>query len=869
MKPRLRLSLLGPFQVQLEGQKVVGFKSNKVRALLAYLCVEADRPHQREALAGLLWPDWPDREALSNLRYALSNLRQVIADEGAEPPFLLISRESLQFNPESDHWLDVAAFARQARVDRADPAAQEQLQGAVELVQGEFLEGFSVEDSSSYEEWLRYRREDVVRQLASALHWLAESYEQRGEYEQAQAYAWRQLEQEPWDEAAHQLLMRTLAQSGQRNAALAQYQSCRRVLREELEVEPSEATTRLYEQIRDGKLGAPQAAPAARPGAAARLPGYLAKELPAAETPVFVARERELGKLNGMLELALAGQGRAAFVTGEAGSGKTALVGEFARRAQERHAELVVASGDCNAYTGIGDPYLPFREILELLTGDVGARLAAGAITQESARRLWRLIPGAVRALLEFGPDLVDTLVRREPLLERAGAYAQGAGIADWLNRLDEFTGRRPVLAPGPYSPQQINLFDQYTRVLQALAQNGPMLLILDDLQWADPGSISLLFHLGRRLAGSRILLVGAYRPEEIAYGREGGRHPLETVVNELRREYGDIQVDLEQAENWDFVEAFLDSEPNRLGTAFREMLFRQTHGLPLFTIELLRGMQERSDLVKDAEGRWSEGPNLNWESMPERVEAVVAERIGRLAPRLQSALRAACVEGEVFIAEVIARVQAVDEREMLGSLSGELDRTHRLIQAQSIVRVDGQRLSRYRFQHFLFQKYLYGSLDEVERVSLHEQIGLALEGLYAAQGESAAVMDIGLQLARHFQEAGITEKAIDYLHQAGDRAVRLSAYQQGIKHLTRALDLLITLPVSTKRDQKELALQISLGIAWKWNIMSPEWENTVNRARELCHRTGKTTELWWVISELSMFYYVRAEHRKARQLGE
>jgi hypothetical protein len=89
----LSLSLLGPFQVTLDGQAVTGFKSNKVRALLAYLAVEAHRPHRREVLAGLLWPDWPDRDALSNLRYALSDLRRVISDRTAEPPFLLIPRQ--------------------------------------------------------------------------------------------------------------------------------------------------------------------------------------------------------------------------------------------------------------------------------------------------------------------------------------------------------------------------------------------------------------------------------------------------------------------------------------------------------------------------------------------------------------------------------------------------------------------------------------------------------------------------------------------------------------------------------------------------------------------------------------------------------
>jgi predicted ATPase len=482
-----------------------------------------------------------------------------------------------------------------------------------------------------------------------------------------------------------------------------------------------------------------------------------------------------------------------------------------------------------------------------------------------------------VQALVEAGPDLIDTFVLRAALFERAMTYTQWPGRPGWLTRLDELVERKPI-GPGAPGPQQSSLFEQYTRVLQALAQRGPLLLVVDDLQWADLGSISLLFHLGRHLAGSRILIVGAYRPEEVALGRptspllvggiEGGRerHPLEPVVNEFQRAFGDIAVNVDRAEGRGFVEAFLDSEPNRLGVAFREMLYRQTHGHPLFTIELLRGLQERGDLVQDPKGRWIEGPTLDWEKLPARVEAVIAERIGRLAQPLRAALRVASVEGEVFTAEVVARVRATDEREMLGQLSGELDRRHHLIRAQSIQRMDGQLLSRYRFRHILFQRYLYSSLDEVERVHLHEQVGTALEGLYASHAQVEA---IAVQLALHFQKARITEKAIHYLHQAGDKAVQLSAYQEAIAHLTRALTLLMTLPDSPERAQQELNLQLSLGMARMGNIPGHEWESAINRARELCQQTGKTTQLCRVLGELSIFHYVRAEHQQARELGE
>jgi transcriptional regulator with XRE-family HTH domain len=154
-----------------------------------------------------------------------------------------------------------------------------------------------------------------------------------------------------------------------------------------------------------------------------------------AEEAVFVAREEELAGLDELLNQALAPAGRVVFVTGEAGSGKTALVAEFSRRAQERLPGLVVAGGNCNAYTGVGDPYLPFREALGLLAGDVEARWAAGAIGREQARRLWGLMPHTVQALVTAGPDLIDVFLPGSALVNRAAAAAPGG--SPWRTQLE------------------------------------------------------------------------------------------------------------------------------------------------------------------------------------------------------------------------------------------------------------------------------------------------------------------------------------------------------------------------------------------------------------------------------------------------
>ena len=686
-------------------------------------------------------------------------------------------------------------------------------------------------------------------------------------FEQAIAYAKSRLSLDPLDEETHRQLMRLYTWSGRRPSALRQYKSCAAILEKQLGLPPEEETTQLHQAIQSGQPPAPPGEPKVpRPLRLEVTPPAFLEEVVPVERPVCVARQTELRQLGDHLDKAGAGQGRVVFVTGEAGGGKTTLIQEFSHQAQQENPDLVVAHGNCNAYTGIGDPYLPFRDILQLLAGDVQAQQAAGAMSREQALRLWNVLPYTTQALIEAGPDLLDAFVPGAALLERVQVCFQGVGNPAWLARLDETVNRIP--ASGMAGPQQKDLFEQYVRVIQSVArETSPLLLVVDDLQWADPGSISLLFHLGRHLAGNRILVVGAYRSEDVAIGRDGERHPLVAVVNEFQRDFGSIMVDLDQAESRAFVQALVDSEPNRLGPSFRQMLHQQTRGHPLYTIELLRGMQERGDLTKDADGNWIEGSALDWQTLPARVEAVIAERVSRLAQPLRAALRVASVEGEVFTAEVVARILATDEREMVGRLSRDLDRKHRLVRAQAMERIGSRRLSRYRFRNYLFQRYLYDSLDEVERTYLHEDVGSALEELNG--GRDAGLIAIAPQLARQFEEAGLAEKAIHYLHEAGWRALQLSAYEEAISHFGRGLDLLMTLPDTPERAQQELALQLGLGISWiTSSAPAKEVEEAYVRARELCQQMGETAQLVQALGGLSICYFVRAEHERAHRLA-
>jgi predicted ATPase/DNA-binding SARP family transcriptional activator len=312
---RLSLFLLGPFGVSLEGQPVTGFESDKVRALLAYLAVEAERPHRRQTLAGLLWPEFPERTARRNLRNALYNLRQVIRERDATPPVLSVTRDTVQFDLRSDHWLDVATCTSLL----THKQAVHQLEEAVALYRGPFLEGFSLRDSPAFEDWSLLVRERLLRQVLDALSHLAAHYEARGAYSRACEYARRQVDLEPWQEEAHRLLMRLLALSGRRGTALVQYEVCCRILREELGVKPASETVHLYERIRDGEVGAVAQQATRR------------HNLPASLTPL-VGRERELAEL----EERLRDPGcRLLTLVGPGGCGKTRLAIEAAAKQVE------------------------------------------------------------------------------------------------------------------------------------------------------------------------------------------------------------------------------------------------------------------------------------------------------------------------------------------------------------------------------------------------------------------------------------------------------------------------------------------------------------------------------------------------------
>jgi DNA-binding SARP family transcriptional activator len=836
------LRLLGPIRVE-QIQKAQGntnerntngvprFRSKRTVGLLGYLAAE-QRPVARDFLTALFWPDEESPKGRANLRRELHNLTQIL------PDCWEIDRRTVAFTPSSDTNVDIYMLLELQADGRWAEAA--------ELLGSEFLEGLYLKDNLEFENWLLAERERWRGRAEAVLTLVIERHIRRGRYSDALCHSQRLLQLTPWNEEAHQQVMRLLAWTGQRGASLRQFENCKRALWEELSVEPSKETITLYQHTYDGELDVPP-----------QLPVFLLEEEArhAIDPPLFVAREFELAQLDAYLNAALAGQGRVIFITGGSGRGKTALMDAFARRTMETHPDLLVAKGSCNAFSGMGDPYLPFRDLMAMLSGDVESKWDAGAITREHARRIWVALPFVVQTLLDHGPHLLDILVPSKALLSRVAIAEQID--ASHILQLREFVNRPESNSKDIL--EQRYLFQQVTDVLRSVTQEQPLLLILDDIQWADNASIDLIFHLGRRLAdmNSRILIICAYRPEEVALGRNDGRHPLAKTLSEFKRTFGNVWLELgptKGTEGLVFIDTLLDEGPNQLARGFRDALFQRTEGHPLFTIELLRAMQERGDLIEDEQGHWIEGMTLDWEILPARVEAVIKERIDRLSPELQEILAIASVEGEVFTAQVIAEVKKVSERAVLHLLSGELERRHRLLREREEVSTRQGWLSRYRFGHVLFQEYVYKQLSPGERRLLHREIATALEKLYEGGMDGMAV-----QLSHHYHKAGDYSRAFPYFTLAAKRAAQVHANDEAIKHYTHAIEI----ADRVSHDAVALAnLHRGRGLACKTLGEFDGARDDLEAALKITHSAGERQGEWRLLLDLGKLWASRDYNR-------
>jgi DNA-binding SARP family transcriptional activator/tetratricopeptide (TPR) repeat protein len=770
----LELRVLGQFDIQLDGTPI-DIASRPAQSLFAFLCCHPDMQHRREKLAGMLWPDSDESNARSNLRHALWRLGESVGKS-----FFQADKIHIAVNPEADLWVDVRAF--ESGSDDSLVAAR----SAVELYQGELLPGF-------YEDWVELERERLRAVYDRKVERLIALLLDGGRWAAAIQWAERWIAQGHVPESAFRSLMVAYRELGDSAKVANTFERCRTTLMDELGVEPSAETTQLFGRLTRHRAP-PQKAPAPRGEGeaafgAAELLGLdrsWRTWLFEAGTQTFVGREEQMSALNGMLQAALGGSGQLAMIVGEAGSGKTSLAAAFARQVMANEAGPAVAMGHCDVYTGKGDPYAPFRDVLGSLLGD-GVR-GNGNGHEGSPQRSKEVSP-ATRWIRErvmaFAPDLVGTMIPQQWLSTASVERGPNASVlSEAVDRVRDATS----VADMPTALHRNRVLEAYAEVLVGFSAHRPLLIVLDDLHWIDPSSASLLQFLVNRIQNTPILLLGTYRPDEIGATLGGSQHPLAAVLPDIKRIFGDVWLDVEQT-NLDgarrFIDQLLETLSLDVGQDFRDSLAKITRGHPFFVLELIKDLQEQGGLVEGSEGRWVESHELDLRVLPTRVEAVVEDRVSRLDAELSEAASIASVQGDEFVAEVVAEVQGVDPAALVRRLTDELGRAHRLVEEVGIERVHGQLITRFAFRHVLIQKYLYQRLGRGERAYLHEAIGRCLEDIYAESEFPPAG-----QLARHYAEAGLAAKAAQHLQQAGGQALRVSAYPEAIAHLVRARDL-------------------------------------------------------------------------------
>jgi predicted ATPase/DNA-binding winged helix-turn-helix (wHTH) protein len=521
-----------------------------------------------------------------------------------------------------------------------------------------------------------------------------------------------------------------------------------------------------------------------------------------------VGREGELAYLHERLERALRGARQMVLVAGEAGLGKTTLVDAFVEAVGRDH-RLWVGRGQCIEHYGAGEAYMP---VLEAFGG-----LGRGP----------------------EGQELVECLAQHAPtwLIQMAGLV--GAADLEALQRQVMGATRERMLR-------------ELATAIDVLTDAQPLVRVLEDLHWSDYSTLDLLAVLGRRREAARLLVLGTYRPEEVL--RQA--HPLQTVQHELhihgRSETLPLTLLTEAA-----IAAYLTARFP--GLAVLEKLARFVHqrtdGNPLFMVNVVETWLAQGVLV-ERDGQWTLPAGV--EALPsgvsESLRQMIAQRLDRLSAEHQRVVEAASVAGVDFSAAAAA-----------GALSQEvvwIEACCTLLARQGqLLRLSGERAwpdgmvaACYSFIHALYQEVVYNQVPAARRVYLHRRIGETLEAGYGVRAG-----DIAAELAMHFERGRDARRAVTYLQQAADNALRRYANREAIEHLTKGLALIHTLPETPQRTQEELDLLIALGPA----LMAARGYGALDVARR---QQAKALELRAAMS-LSRLWQQQGECNAAREL--
>jgi tetratricopeptide (TPR) repeat protein len=441
--------------------------------------------------------------------------------------------------------------------------------------------------------------------------------------------------------------------------------------------------------------------------------------------------------------------GRCLFVDGPAGAGKTALVGALVEHLASERPDLRVARGRCLQSFGGAEPYLPFVEALT----DISNEDSSDGVQREAISRL----------LTEIAPYWLSVV----PLV----GNVLSAGFAT-AARLRGQTG--PAIAPSREA-----LFLQYLQMVKGLARDGPLLLFLDDLHWADQSSVALLAHLSRGIAALPVVVIGTLRGADAELEKQA----IGELIRDLEREDLATRIPLEELPYASLAELLAGVLGGPASEPLVRWMYQTAGGNPLFVGELATLLKE-TGAASETGGEWFLTEAARDFVVPRTAEAVIESRVQRLDLEEIRILQYASVEGSEFNSSVLSRLLEADELSVLDVLE-RLERQHGLIHSTGEIELpDGDLASSFRFRHALVHTVIYRGVVGKRRVLLHRRAAETLEAIYAeARGEVAG------RLARHFHQGRQKESAHRYAREAAERSRRLHAHWEAEECYRLALE--------------------------------------------------------------------------------
>jgi RecA/RadA recombinase len=498
---------------------------------------------------------------------------------------------------------------------------------------------------------------------------------------------------------------------------------------------------------------APQA-PATHGPAPAALPPTMPALKPAhAHQAVLVERDAELEKLMSLWRMAVKGMGRVVLVAGEAGHGKTTLTDQFIAQLKTEGEVFKVAHAACSAQSGQDEAFWPFTD----------------ALSQIIAAPTKKLTEDVLDTFLEFAPSWAEVIPVAGPVV---GASLKTAQIVRTRTRTTD-------------SPNPEKLLREYAGALKKVTDKTPVLMFIDDLHWSDAASIKLLSHLARAVRTMRVLVIGAYRPSDIAVEE----HLLREAIGEIMRYDKDAQVLLAPLSEQGIRQLVDKLYPgNKFGDRLTPYLTASTSGAPLFVVESLRLMQERGEIAKDAaDGRWMLTRDLNEGDLPSNVEAIINKRLERLPEDLQEVLALAAVQGTQFDAAVLAYVLEQDEIEIMKLLE-PAEYMHDVIAYAGDVDLGEDVTVRYRFTSNLFQRELLAQLRGKQRLMAFRKTAEGLDRLWPDDSE-----DLAPRLATLYEQGKVYDASArfhitagHYARQAGNISRAIALYEKAERSLDK-----------------------------------------------------------------------------------